>query len=91
MAQRGQASWRALNDATIAGGDEGAIRQHSQTLAEVVGDAGVLRARVHGEVWNVLTAEQQAKATELRAERQKRREERRQQFEQRRQGRPDGQ
>jgi periplasmic protein CpxP/Spy len=85
LAQRGAATLRTLNDATLAGGDEGAIRQHSQTLGEVVGDAAILRSRVHSEVWGVLTPEQQAKATAMRAERQQRMEERRQQFEQRRQ------
>jgi periplasmic protein CpxP/Spy len=85
LAQRGAAALRTLNDATMAGGDEGAIRQHSQSLGEVVGDAAILRSRVHGEVWGVLTPEQQAKATAMRADRQQRMEERRQQFEQRRQ------
>jgi periplasmic protein CpxP/Spy len=87
LAERGQATLRALNEATVSGGDEGTIRQHSQALADVVGDAAILRGRIHGEVWSLLTPEQQAKATELRAARQQRMEQMRQRFEQRRQGR----
>lgn len=52
--------------------DEAAIRAKSADIAAVEADAAVLRARVHQEVFSVLTAEQQAKARELRAERDKR-------------------
>lgn len=87
LAERGQATLRALDEATVSGGDEGTIRQHSQALADVVGDAAILRARIHGEVWSLLTPEQQAKATELRAARQQRMEQMRQRLEQRMQER----
>jgi periplasmic protein CpxP/Spy len=49
--------------------DEGAVRARSAELATVEADAAVLRARVHAEVYNVLTPEQQEKAKALRAER----------------------
>ena len=54
--------------------DEAAVRARSAELAKVEADAAVLRARVHAEVYNVLTPEQQEKAKALRAEREQRRE-----------------
>jgi Spy/CpxP family protein refolding chaperone len=56
--------------------DEAAIRAKSAELAAVQADAAVLRARVHHDVFGVLTAEQQARAKELRAQRQARMKER---------------
>jgi Spy/CpxP family protein refolding chaperone len=50
--------------------DESAIRTRSAELAKVEADAAVLRARVHAEVYNVLTPEQQEKAKALRVERE---------------------
>jgi protein CpxP len=47
--------------------DEAAIRAKSTEVAAVQADAAVLRARVRQEVVSILTAEQQAKAKELRA------------------------
>jgi len=64
--------------------DESAIRARSAELAKVEADAAVLRARVHAEVYNVLTPEQQEKAKTLRAEREQRRE----QWKNQRQDRP---
>jgi protein CpxP len=66
--------------------DEAAIRARSGELAAVEADAAVMRARVHQEVFSVLTAEQQAKAKELRAQRQERMKQR---MEHRKQRRPD--
>lgn len=48
--------------------DEAAIRARSAEVAAVQADAAVLRARVHQEIFSLLTAEQQAKAKELRAQ-----------------------
>jgi periplasmic protein CpxP/Spy len=48
--------------------DEPAIRARSADVAAIEADAAVLRARVHQEVFSLLTAEQQAKAKELKAE-----------------------
>jgi protein CpxP len=56
--------------------DESAIRARSADLAAVQADAAVLRARVHQEIFSLLTAEQQAKAKELKAEAQARMKER---------------
>ncbi len=55
--------------------DEAAIRAKSAEVAAVQADAAVLRARVHQDVFSVLTAEQQAKAKELRAQRETRQKE----------------
>lgn len=52
--------------------DEAAIRARSADVAAVEADGAVLRAKVHQELFSLLTAEQQAKARELKAERQQR-------------------
>ena len=52
--------------------DESAVRARSAELGKVETDAAVLRARMHAEVYNVLTPEQQEKAKALRAEREAR-------------------
>ncbi|MEZ5286368.1 MAG: Spy/CpxP family protein refolding chaperone [Vicinamibacterales bacterium] len=56
--------------------DENAIRAKSAEVAAVEADAAVLRARVHQELFSLLTAEQQTKARELRAEAKSRMQER---------------
>jgi protein CpxP len=48
--------------------DESAIRARAADVAAVDADAAVLRARVHQEVFSLLTAEQQTKARALQAE-----------------------
>jgi protein CpxP len=70
--------------------NEGLIRSTSQTLATAQADLAVLRARVHSEIWSVLTPEQQAKAKELKSQREARMKERRQQRQQQRQPRQQG-
>jgi protein CpxP len=67
--------------------DEPTIRAKSADLGAVEADAAVLRAKVHGAIFQVLTPEQQEKAKALQAEREKRGAERRQQFQERRQQR----
>jgi protein CpxP len=59
--------------------DEAAIRARSAEAAKAETDAALLRAKVHTEIFNVLTPDQQAKLKELRAEREQRREQRRSQ------------
>jgi len=60
---------KALQDAiTQAPVNEGLIRQRAAELAAVEADAAVARARLHAEVFAILTPEQQKKATELRAQ-----------------------
>jgi len=73
-------------DALIAADvvDEPAIRAKSAEAAAVQADAAVLRARVRHDVFSVLTAEQQAKAKELRAQRETRQKERAQNLRERR-------
>ena len=65
--------------------DENEIRARVSEASAVEADFAILRARIHEQVYQVLTPEQQAKAKTLAAERQKRRAERVEQFKQRRQ------
>lgn len=67
--------------------DETAIRQRAAELAAVEADGAVLRAKVHAQVWGLLTPEQQQKARDLKAQRDQRRTQARERFEQRRQQR----
>jgi protein CpxP len=74
-----RAARRGLHDAASAGTvDEAAIRTAAETLANAEAEAAISRARVHAQVWQILTPEQQAKAKELRQQREQRRKERRQ-------------
>jgi protein CpxP len=67
------AAHKVQNDAiTAAQFDEAAVRAATADLAGVMGDAAVLHARVHSEVFALLTPEQQAKAAELKAQREAR-------------------
>jgi protein CpxP len=59
--------------------NEGLVRSTSQTLATAQTEMALLRARIHGEIWSLLTPEQQQKAKELKAKREARMQERRQQ------------
>jgi Spy/CpxP family protein refolding chaperone len=52
--------------------NEGLIRSTTQTLANAQTDMAILRARIHSDVWSLLTPEQQEKAKQLKAERQTR-------------------
>jgi protein CpxP len=67
--------------------NEAAVRETSVEVAAVEADGAVLRAKVHSEVWALLTPEQQQKARQLQAERAQRRAQGRERFEQRRQER----
>jgi Spy/CpxP family protein refolding chaperone len=49
--------------------NEALIRSTSQALATAQTDMALLQARIHTDVWGLLTPEQQAKAKELRAKR----------------------
>ena len=73
LRQRVQAARRALDAAVTAPTlDEGAVRAAAAARGEVETDAALTRARVHAEVWQVLTPEQRAKAETLRAQRHER-------------------
>jgi Spy/CpxP family protein refolding chaperone len=59
-------SRRALHDAILVQPtDEAAIRQRAQELGSVHADGALLFARIRGEVWPLLTAEQQQKMAGL--------------------------
>ena len=82
---RMQTARTALQDAVTADAfDEAGVRQKAVDVAAVEADAAVLRAKVHSEVWALLTPEQQQKARELKAQRAERRAQMRERFEQRR-------
>jgi protein CpxP len=69
VAERMIVARQELNDAVTAGVvDEAAIRGAAAKVAAVEADAAVMRAKVHAEVFAVLTPEQQAKARELKAQ-----------------------
>jgi periplasmic protein CpxP/Spy len=73
VGERVRAAHQAQNDAvTAAQFDEQAVRSKAAELAAVEADAAVLQAKLHSEVFAVLTPEQQAKAAELKAQRQAR-------------------
>jgi len=63
--------------------NEPQIRAASSELAAAEADAAVLRARVHEQVFSLLTPEQQAKANSLAAERRQFRAQRRDEWKQR--------
>ncbi len=82
---RSRAARKTLHGAVTAGTfDESAVRQASADLATVEADGAVLRAKVHAEVWALLTPEQQQKAQALQAQMEQRRSQMRERFEQRR-------
>ncbi|HEX7085903.1 MAG TPA: Spy/CpxP family protein refolding chaperone [Vicinamibacterales bacterium] len=92
VGERLRAAARAQHEAvTRVPVDENEVRARANELAAVQADMAVLRARVHEQVYQVLTPEQQTKLQSLRAEREKRRAERaermKQRLEQRRQQR----
>ncbi len=67
--------------------NEGLIRERAADVAKVQADAAVLRARVHAEVFQVLTPDQQAKAKDLRQQAEQRMQQRQQRWQQRQQQR----
>lgn len=74
LLQRAQAAADGLQKATASSIDEGAAAQHGQALGSIIADAAVLRARIRSEVFAILTAEQQAEANRILADRVERRE-----------------
>lgn len=63
--------------------DEAAIRATTQELVEAQTELAIERARLHAEVFALLTPEQQAQAAKLRAEREARRSQMRERMQQR--------
>ena len=89
LADRAAAARKALNDAVTADTiDENAIRQASAAQAAVQADRAVARARVHAEVFQVLTPDQQKQARDLQAQMKAKADQFRQRLEQRRGGQP---
>lgn len=73
IAERQRTAERAIAQASNGNTvDEGAIRTESQALATAIADGAILRAKVNAEIYNVLTAEQQQKLNEFRAQMQER-------------------
>ena len=65
--------------------NETLITSATQDMTAVQVDMAIQEARLNSEIWSVLTPEQQAQATKLRAERKAQMEQRRQEFQQQRQ------
>lgn len=73
IADRGLPARKALHSAITAGSfDESAIRAAAATVAMVESDMAVLQGRIHGEVWQILTPEQQKQANAWQAEMERR-------------------
>lgn len=90
VGQRLGAAFKAQHDAVAAMPvDENAIRAKSAELAAVQADAAIVRARIHSEVFQLLTPEQQQKAQQLKAEREQRMQQRWQERQQQRQQQPE--
>jgi protein CpxP len=88
VGERVRAAQRAQRDAVASTQfDEQAVRTKAAELAAAEADAAVLRAKVHSEVFAVLTPEQQAKAAELKAQREARAQQFRERMKQRQQRR----
>jgi protein CpxP len=69
IADATQPARQALHEAVTADKfDEAAIRAAAAAVGAAEGDAAVLRARVHADVWALLTPEQQTKAKELKGQ-----------------------
>jgi Spy/CpxP family protein refolding chaperone len=64
--------------------NEALITSATQDLALAQTEVAIQEARLNAEVWSILTPEQQAQATKLRAERKAQMEQRRQEAQQRR-------
>lgn len=67
--RKATAARRVLGDASATTPfDEGAIRAAAQAFGESEADLALTRARIRGEVWEVLSPDQRAKADQLRNE-----------------------
>ena len=65
--------------------NEALITSATQDMTAAHVDLAIQQARLHSEIWAVLTPEQQTQATKLQAEQETRRQQRRQELQQRRQ------
>ena len=86
--ERVRVARQALQDAVTADVvNDGAIRAVASELGVAEGNAAVQRAYVHAQVWQTLTPDQQAAATDAEAEMEQRRGQRRQRTDERRERR----
>jgi Spy/CpxP family protein refolding chaperone len=88
LGDRAMKAHDALQEAITSTFNEGAIRARAADVAAVDADMAVAQARVFGEVYQILTPEQQEKLKKQEAEMKERREKMRQEFE--KNGPPDG-
>lgn len=73
LGDRAQAAHTALRTAISADTfDESAIRAAATGVAAVDSDMAVLQGRIHGELWQILTPDQQTKAKALQTEMEQR-------------------
>ena len=89
LGQRAMTAHQALQDAmTSSTFDEATIRARAADVAAVDADAAVAEARLYGEVFQILTPDQQAKAQQLQQERAQKRDAFRQKMQELRQQPP---
>lgn len=87
LGERTMKAHEALQDAMLTF-DEAAVRARAAEVAAVDADRAVAETRIAGEVYQILTPEQQQKLKTVRAEMKERREKMREEFE--KNGPPDG-
>lgn len=68
LGDRARQAHEALNDAITGTFDESAIRARSADVAAVDADTAVAQARIYGEVFQILTPDQQQKLKQLQAD-----------------------
>ena len=69
LGEKAMTARRALDQAVTAETvDEGAIRARAADVAAIESDLAVARARIHADVFQILTSEQKTKLKELQAE-----------------------
>ena len=88
LGDRAMKAHEALQDAITVTFDEGAVRARAADVSAVDADMAVAQARVVGEVYQILTPEQQEKLKTQQADMKTRREKMREEFE--KNGPPDG-
>ena len=84
IGDRAMKAHEALQDAVTSTFDESAVRARAADVAEVDADQAVAQARVYGEVFQILSADQQQKLKTMQADMKQRAEKMREQRRQRR-------
>ena len=83
IGERAMKAHEALQDAVTGTFDESAIRARAADVAAVDADGAVAQGRVYGEVFQILTADQQQKLKKLQTDMKERREKMQQQRQER--------